>query len=66
MEKETMRQVLTRAKGSRSFDQYAKDCGISRATIYRIARGDIKRQLSEETVDALVKNAQNDVTKEDI
>jgi len=61
-------ELINRAKGDRNMSQFAEDCGISPATMYKIAQGNFRKRISESTVDAIVANADPDsgVTKNDI
>lgn len=63
----TLRELIDRAKGDRNISQFAEDCGVSPATMYKIAQGNIRKKISESTLDSIIDNAapQSDVTKLD-
>lgn len=65
-DKEMFAELLDKAKGDRSINNYAKECGISPAHISRLLRAMIETPPSPETIEKLTRYAYNSVSYIDL
>lgn len=56
---EKMSRLVTLAKGNRSINDFARECGINASTISRIVNMKNKEACSDEVIEAIVENAEN-------
>ena len=61
-DKKKFAEQLEQAKGNRSINEYARECGISAAHISRLLRQMIDTAPSPDTIEKLVSKAHNGIT----
>ena len=59
---DTIKDLIIRARGSRNMNQFAEACGISRASLYRIAAGNINQPVPKNTLQSILSNADPDAS----
>lgn len=65
-DKKKFAELLALAKGNRSINQYALQCGVSSAHISRLLRGLVDTPPNPETIKKFASKAQNGVTYEEL
>ncbi|SFH22199.1 hypothetical protein SAMN05660649_04319 [Desulfotomaculum arcticum] len=65
-DKQKFAQLLNRARGDRSINQYALHTGVTSAHISRLSRAILDSPPSPQTIKKLADNAYNDVTYKDL
>ncbi|MEW9082385.1 helix-turn-helix domain-containing protein, partial [Caldanaerobacter subterraneus] len=65
-DKKKFAELLALAKGNRSINQYALQCGVSSAHISRLLRGLIDTPPNPETIKKFASKAHNGVTYEEL